>query len=436
MESPAGRMHIRARFRYSRPYSAEHPEIDGLPNYFHVTSTPGATLPLLEAGINPIGQVGAGDGKRIPAILIRSSPHKSGSAVTPWQDYFHPDAGYIHYFGDNKVAGADPSKAPGNAALLRAFQDHMSVDEESRRRATPLVFFRTVTHGGRVKGTVEFQGFGVISGVRVVTQHDPQSGRSFANYAFDFTVFDMSAEAEEFHWSWISARRSPGMTVAECAKLAPAKWKEWVRLGPVALDRCRRRVASLRTVPRNQQMPPEGSREYAVLRDIMSFYLTKRARFEALAAATAGAILQESGGRYRHGWITPASGDHGADFIGRLDLGTGMSTTKLVVLGQAKCEQLSAPTGGRDVARTVARLRRGWVGAYVTTSYFSEPVQAEVAEDEYPIVLVPGLRLAQEVLRASHDQGIRSIEDYLCKVDDTYEGLIKRARPDEILLWQ
>ena len=42
-------------------------------------------------------------------------------------------------------------------------------------------------------------------------------------------------------------------------------------------------------------------------------------------------------------------------------------------------------TNGKDIARTVARLKRGWIGIYITTGYFSEPVQREVIEDKYPL---------------------------------------------------
>lgn len=65
------------------------------------------------------------------------------------------------------------------------------------------------------------------------------------------------------------------------------------------------------------------------------------------------------------GWITSATSDGGADFYGRLDVGSGFGQAKLIVLGQAKCESFSSPTGGNHIARTVARLRRvGWVFSY------------------------------------------------------------------------
>jgi hypothetical protein len=75
----------------------------------------------------------------------------------------------------------------------------------------------------------------------------------------------------------------------------------------------------------------------------------------------------------RSGWITPPSSDGGADFVGRFDVGDGFARARLVVLGQAKCE--TGATGGLHMARTIARLRRGWLVVFVTTSYFSEGVR-------------------------------------------------------------
>ena len=64
------------------------------------------------------------DGPRTPAILLRSSPHKVGSAETPWLDDVNPDAGYALYFGDNKEEGRNPTSTPGNRALLRELVKH------------------------------------------------------------------------------------------------------------------------------------------------------------------------------------------------------------------------------------------------------------------------------------------------------------------------
>jgi len=134
------------------------------------------------------------------------------------------------------------------------------------------------------------------------------------------------------------------------------------------------------------------------------------------------------------GWITPRSADGGADFVGRLDIGQGLGGTRLVLLGQAKCEKASVPTNGNHIARTVARLRRGWLGAYVTTSFFSRPVQAEVIDDEYPIMLIGGAQVASTVEKAMFEVGAHDVDAYLDDLDSQYEGRVRFRQPSEILL--
>ena len=136
---------------------------------------------------------------------------------------------------------------------------------------------------------------------------------------------------------------------------------------------------------------------------------------------------------YRPGWITSATSDGGADFVGRLDVGTGLAGAKIIVLGQAKCEKLTSPTGGNHIARTVARLRRGWIGAYVTTSWFSESVQREVLEDKYPIILVNGLRVATEVDSAMHESGESNLVSFLDSIDATYDEQVMDRQPEELM---
>src|SRR5262249_51403356 len=150
------------------------------------------------------------------------------------------------------------------------------------------------------------------------------------------------------------------------ASIAPASWKLWIKEGLPGIERCRRRVVKLLTVNTDQQQP-QGGRELQALKEIYCYYDRRKSRFEALAAVIAARVIAPEGNSYRHGWITPASSDGGADFVGRLDVGSGFSRTKLVVLGQAKCEKFGSPTGGNHIARTVARLKRGWIGVYVTT---------------------------------------------------------------------
>lgn len=119
--------------------------------------------------------------------------------------------------------------------------------------------------------------------------------------------------------------------------------------------------------------------------------------------------------------------------MGRLDVGSGFSKVKQVVFGQAKCELPTSTTSGKDVARTAARLRRGWIGAYVTLGAFSESVQREVIDDEYPILLVPGERVARELITAATESGRGGLEEYLRSVDNEYDRAVIDRRPEEIL---
>lgn len=421
-------------YRYSRPYTKTPDEIDGYPNYFSLVSGPRQKLPLLERGINPIQIVQATDGARRPAVLISSSPHKIGSRETPWQDFFDPDNGHILYYGDNKDSDKDPSTAPGNRILLQVYKTHNASDHSVRMSSVPLIFFERVSKAGKQKGFVKFQGYGIIERVELVSQYDRNKGQNFTNYLFHFAVLSLKDDREVFDWNWINMRRDPGLELDKTLESASHSWKQWIKAGKASLDRNRRRISKLLTLTAEEQRGPLidlSSSEAQALKDISNFYTSKKRCFEALAAVVTERVIASSGGDYHFGWITRPP-DGGADFVGRLNVGAGFGAAKLVVLGQAKCEKVNTPTSGNHIARTVARLKRGWIGVYVTTSYYSEAVQREVIEDEYPLVLINGLRVAREVIRLAHEKG-RSITALLEEIESEFESKIQVRRPEEIL---
>jgi len=430
-----GLLRVGQTYRYSRPY-AETPEvIDGLPNFFAAVRTPGAgTKPVLEAGINAMKVIDAVDGTRRPAILISSSPHKVGSEWTPWDDTFEQDVGFVRYFGDNRNPLTDPSSARGNALLLAQFAVHTSLDASVREDSVPIFLFRRVSVAARHKGNVMFAGLGVLERVELVTQFDQARKQTFTNYAFEFAVLGLQDQRDSVDWAWVSARRDPRATRSAAAALAPQAWRQWISAGPSSLARLRRHVLKSRVVPVADQCPgPSDQRLAATLETIYKFYDGRKSRFEALASRVTAFVLERSGAVYREGWVTPEGADHGTDFVGHLTIGSGFAATKVVVLGQAKCERPDSPTGGVHIARTVARLRRGWIGAYVTTSYFSERVQREVLEDQYPILLIHGLELATAVQTLVRETAATSVVDFLSDLDATYEGMVSARRPEEIL---
>jgi hypothetical protein len=167
---------------------------------------------------------------------------------------------------------------------------------------------------------------------------------------------------------------------------------------------------------------------------IYKHYDGKKAKFELLASRVVNGIVSQSGATYLEGWVTRQSADGGIDFEGRLDVGHGFSRVKIVVLGQAKCEKPTSGTNGVDLARTVARLKRGWIGAYVTTSFFTDKSQKEIAEDQYPLITVNGKELAREVLRQQEVDGFGTVQEFLVSLEAEYQAQISNRKPEDILI--
>jgi Restriction endonuclease AspBHI N-terminal/Restriction endonuclease len=413
--------------RYPKPANPSTPIVDGYRNFFWVTGRHGGPAVQLEAGINAPRNLITADGERLAVILISSSPHKVGGVQTPWQDIFAVDNGHIRYFGDNKTIGQDPLEVRGNALLRAAWEVHQGVTEAARRKAVPIVFFRRVARLGRQKGFIRFEGFGIVRRCELIAQASGEG--SFSNLVFDFIVFDLAAENERFDWAWIDVRRDKTKTEDDAAALAPAAWKRWIADGENALPILRRNVATRSLVPTKAQRPEAGSGPGKILQMLHASYKGREAAFEGVAAWAAHRIL---GDAYRPFGVTRASGDRGFDFVGRLDLGHGFGTAKLVVLGQAKCEKLDSPTTALHLARTVARLRRGWLGVYVTTSYFSTSAQTEVVQDRYPLLLVNGFRLATEIDQELNRIG-GSFGDLLMDIEERYGRVTELSDPDQVL---
>lgn len=231
--------------RYPREFAPSVPTVDGVPNFWHVTHTDGFARPQLEKGINPMAAIKTAAGTRRPAVLISSSPHRVGSAQTPWHDTFDADNGHIRYFGDAKTPGQDPAHTPGNKALLKAHAVRTAIDPSARRQAAPVLFFRRTSVNGVTKGFVTFQGFGIVERAERITQFDQRQTLSFSNYVYDLAVLSLTDEHETFDWGWINARRDPRYTDEDCLKLAHKSWLKWLHGGVSALPRARRHASKL-----------------------------------------------------------------------------------------------------------------------------------------------------------------------------------------------
>ncbi len=425
--------------RYARGASSIDTELDGYLNFQFLTTAPDRSDKrlLLEAGVNRAANLTAVDTSRRPVILLRSSPWKSGHDSNPWEDVYYLDHGHGRYYGDHKPSTLGGVGATaGNKALIDAWQLHGSPKREDRLLAPPLMMFRAVPvqrpNGTVNKGHLEFCGAGIIERLEMVVQRDPRSGATFPNLVIDVVVIDLSDRGDTLEWQWIDDRRNPDIAATECLRYAPKAWRSWVDGGRVTLPAIRRRVLSSRVKSAADQRPTPGSDDEAILDKIYRHFDGHKHAFEYLASLVSAQILERSGASYDRGWLTRAGGDGGMDFVGRLDVGNTDSSTPLTVLGQAKCIKPGSSISPDEVARVVARLRRGWIGVFVTTGVFSKQAQVEVIDDEYPVVLVSGGLLAKEAIRLAELSYDGSIDALLDATLNSYAEAVTHRRPEEI----
>lgn len=74
----------------------------------------------------------------------------------------------------------------------------------------------------------------------------------------------------------------------------------------------------------------------------------------------------------------------------------------------------------------------------MTTGCFSEQAQEEISEDEYPLIMIHGLRVAESVHRLLAQKGTRvtdsSVKSLLNEVLAGYPARIHHRLPSELLV--
>lgn len=414
-------------YRMPNPQQKNRAHVDGLDNFYYESYTPNVGFSFQKGIHNVQLIIGPNGESRCPLIIISSTPRKAGSDDTPWHDRYDPDHGYVKYYGDNKPNRGRPEDAPGNKVLLNLLKYYETEAKNDRlKNAVPVVFFEKCTYEGRPKGNAIFHGFGLLESAELVTQYGPKHDY-FSNYLFNFCVLSLAEENEEFNWQWIKDRCDQSKNIEDTMTYAPASWKRWIKEGKDNLHLVRRNVSGIGLVKNYEQKPTN----HKLLNDIYQYYRSRKHEFEYLAMEVTVKTIEESGAYCTPGWITKKSGDGGVDFVLRIDIGKEkLASVNIIVLGQAKCTKPSESTNGRDIARTVARMKRGWIGSYVTTSYFSEAVQKEVKEDAYPIMMINGAKVASIVEQELFEIKL-PLEKYLATLVTKYKTLIRM--PEDIL---
>ena len=415
-------------FRLSNDYSLDDKEfIDGTKNFIYYTKSNNLDSTFrFERGIHKAKNITAKDGDRDPIIIISSSPHKAGTENTPWKDRYDPDNGTVIYYGDCKNNNDNPSETSGNKVLMEEWKKHSSNEISEREKAVPIVFFERIK-----KGYLQFHGFGVLEKVSLVTQKGDNS--EFTNFEFEFCILDLKEENNQFDWDWISDRCNKQLTIKETNKKAPESWKYWIKNGNDKIEKVRRHVLKSRIIDEKDQETISGSTEEKILNTIVKHYENKKLQFELFALQITQFFFMENNIKYLEGYITKGSGDKGIDFVSRIDIGQDISGIKLIVIGQAKCQD--STISGKDIARTIAKLKRNYVGVFVTNSTFSRLTQEEILEDQYPLIMINGNKIAQltnkYILDSSKD--LNKLQEYMNNLDEQYENYRSNIRPDDII---
>lgn len=228
-------LYIETVLRYSKQTRIDLPVVDGLLNFHHVTrdSRPGSRGAQLEKGINAMAHVRAADGVRRPAILIRSSPPKAGTAETPWEDVIDLESGRITYFGDHRANTSGPlGSTSGNAALELAWELYSQTSVEARLAAPPLLVFVTTRWFGllndvREKGAVRFLGPAVLEEMEPIIAEDARTGAKYPNYRTGLRLTNLNTNEQVIDWQWVNDRKNHLLRLPEATEHEPANWTTW-----------------------------------------------------------------------------------------------------------------------------------------------------------------------------------------------------------------
>lgn len=356
-------------YRYAKTKDPGPQTVEGLPNFWHVTDTPGGKRAMLESGINGIAPIEAVDGRRRPAVLIRSSHWKFGTVQTPWHDLFHPGGAGLRYYGDHKPEQLQRvGTTKGNAALLAAWGRQLALVGADRRVAEPLLVFSSVPGNGirkgKQKGQVRFDGVGLITHAERVEQSGPD-GRVFPNYAYEISLIPL--EDGRLDWSWIADRRDPKSTSEQALSAAPRAWREWIEEGRLAPPRVRR--------PR-----PESA--------------------ESPDAAPRGARAPGSGGD------TPVGKPAATTDIDEPSVARGRLITEAEVLVEELFEHLEAITAITDASAAAEHELHDALGLLDYTTSVAAPTTAEPVTRRELLLwqLIRDVALARHVKALHHDK--------------------------------
>jgi Restriction endonuclease AspBHI N-terminal/Restriction endonuclease len=320
---------------------------------------------LNSPGIRPLGFVNLALDP-LPAYIILVTHERTAGRLNPWDDIVDLPNGRIWYWGDAKF---DDKKKfldfSGNKCLWAV---HDTVLENRLTLVPPILHFSKPE-----RGLVVFNGLCIMRKVDVTWFED--HGKPVKNLHVHLDILDQ----EDVPVAWLHDR-ALASSEGTLDRNAPTAWTNYVAGRPKFLDLWSPRIRS-----KSSQLPPEGTAEASLLRELCNFSPTE---FEAAVVD----IIRRTEGVRHHITRTRPVGDNGFDFYGHFALPHPLSY-EIPLKGEAKRYGRKTPVTPEDVSRLVARLTRGEYGLFMTTSYFTDKAQREVLEDRYPVHLIAGVDL-------------------------------------------
>ncbi|MDE0031268.1 MAG: restriction endonuclease [Deltaproteobacteria bacterium] len=294
-----------------------------------------------------------------------------------WPDMLDPETGVYTYFGDNKSAGPlHETPRKGNELLRRIFDlAHSGLD--GRRQVPPIFLFENTGEwrdvrflGLAVPGTADLRASEDLVAIWRISK-----GSRFQNYRARFSVLNTPTLSR----AWIEDIIAGNPHSSN----APEAWSTWVRTGqPRSLFATR----SLEYRTKDEQIPRQ-SRDLAILKRVHEYFRENFHAFERCAAKFSRLLLPDIADID----LTRPSRDGGRDGIGRLRVGSGPSSILVDFALEAKCYNVSAGVGVKDMSRLISRLRHRQFGILVTTSYVNVQAYREIKEDQHPIIVIAGV---------------------------------------------
>ena len=302
-----------------------------------------------------------------------------------WPDSLDHESGLFTYYGDNRKPGTavDDTLVGGNRLLQSVFE---KIHGNARATVPPFLCFESVkTPSGTY---MRFLGLAAPGAASLSSLDDLVSvwrlkdGRRFQNHRAIFTILREELIAKSWLEDLVRGVASAG------SSFCPAAWRHWVKTGLYTPLECKQQAQPR---SREDQLPATAD-ERRVLQAIFS-QLTDR-EFE-FAAAEIARLLDS---RFTDLNVTQRIKDGGRDVLGTYIVGHPGHYVRLSVAVEAKQWKPTSAVGVKPMMRLISRLKHRDMGIFITTSFFDRQVQAELIEDEHPVLLITGGDIAKLVL--------------------------------------